>query len=137
MTKSKFDVYLDEFNVTGNEPPSRNIEQHLPVLSDKEQNSRFVLSRSRGLRDDVSSCVCDHVDPVPVLVPVPARDDDPAILDPEEEVHIKRLQRKTNEDQVVRPKELGTNLSLPAVKYNKTKLKKSVEKVKKHPAKKE
>ena len=46
------------------------------------------------------------------------------------------MQRKTNEDQVVRPKELGTNLSLPAVKHNKTKLKKPVEKVKKHPAKK-
>ena len=25
MTKSKFDVYLDEFSVTGNEPPSHNI----------------------------------------------------------------------------------------------------------------
>ena len=136
MTKSKFDAYLDDLKITGNENPSPNIKQHLPVMSDVEQNSRFVLSRRRGVRDNVLSRVSDLVDPVPVLVPVQAQTDDPATLDPEEEVYIKKLQRKTDEDPVVRPKEVGTNLSLPAVKYNKAKMKKSVEKVKTHPAKK-
>ena len=136
MTKSKFDCYLDTFNWTESKPPSNNAEQTLPVLSDVEQNSHFFLSRSRGLCDDVSSRFCENVDPVPVPVPVPAQDDDPSTPSPEEEVHITQLQRKIDETQVVRPKELGKNLSLPAVKHNKSKLKKPVEKVKKQPAKK-
>ena len=139
MSKSKFDAYLDDFKITGNESPSPNIKQHLPVMSDVEQNSRFVLSRRRGVRDNVSSRVSDQVDqvdPVPVLVPVQAQPDDPATLDPEE-IHIKKLQRKTDEDPVVRPKEVGKNLSLPAVKHNKAKVKKSVKKVKIHPTKKD
>ena len=68
---------------------------------------------------------------------MPAQDDDPSTLTPEEEVHITRLQRKTDETQVVRPKEFGKNLSLPAVKYNKSKLKKPVEKSKETSCKEE
>ena len=139
MSKSKFDAYLDDFKITGNDSPSPNTKQHLPVMSDVEQNSRFVLSRRRGVRDNVSSRVpdpVDQVDPAQVLVPVQTQPDDPATLDPEE-IHIEKLQRKTDEDPVVRPKEVGKNLSLPAVKYNKAKVKKSVEKVKTHPAKKD
>ena len=137
MTKSKFDCYSDTFDVKKSNPLPNETDQVLPVPSDVEQNSRFVLSRSRGLRDDVSSRVCEHNEPVvpsvPVPTPVPAQDYDPS---PEEDAHIKQLQRKLDENQVVCPKELGKNLSLPPVKHNKAKKKKPTEKVKKQPAKK-
>ena len=45
------------------------------------------------------------------------------------------MQRKIDETQVIRPKELGKNLSLPPVKHNKSKLKKPVENLKKQPVK--
>ena len=47
------------------------------------------------------------------------------------------MQRKTDDDLVIRPKEVGKNLSLPAVKHNKAKVKKSVKKVKIHTTKKD
>ena len=82
MTKSKFDCYLDTFDVKKSNPLPNETDQVLPVPSDVEQNSRFVLSRSRGLRDDVSSRVCEHNEPVvpsvPVPTPVPAQDYDPS-----------------------------------------------------------
>ena len=80
--------------------------------------------------------IFDQVDPVdPVQVPVPAQDNDPSTPSPEEDVHITQLQRKIDETQVIRPKELGKNLSLPPVKHNKSKLKKPVENLKKQPVK--
>ena len=61
---------------------------------------------------------------------------DPSPPSPEEDVHIKNLKRKCDEAKVVRPRELGANLSLPPVKHNKSKVKKKMEIVKKQPVKK-
>ena len=46
------------------------------------------------------------------------------------------MQRKCDEAKVVRPRELGANLSLPPVKHNKSKVKKKMEVMKKQPVKK-
>ena len=74
MTKSKFDCYMDTFNVQKSDPLPNETDQILPVTSDVEQNSRFDLSRTRDLRDDVSSRVSEHNQPVVPSVPpsVPA-----------------------------------------------------------------
>ena len=123
MTRSKFDCYLDNFDLTGTKPPSNNVDQ-VPVAD--EQNTRFDLSRTRGLQHDVSSCLYD-VEPVPVLDPVPAEELDPHLDPPEEDVHIKQLQRKLDEATTVCPKEYGINLSLPPVRYTKSKVNKKKE----------
>ena len=96
MTRSKFDNFLDTFDLTGTKPYSDNVI--LPVADD-EQNFRFDSSRSR----DVRPCLDDV--PVPVLSPLPEEDVDPHIDPPEEDVHIKELQRNVDNSPSVRPKE--------------------------------
>ena len=125
MTRSKFDKFLDSFDLTGTKPTSDNVD--LPVAD--EQNSRFDFSRSRGLpyvhprHDDVNT--------VPVLDPLPEEELDPHVEEPEEDVHIEDLQRNVDNSPSVRPKEFGRNLSLPPVSYTKSKVKRQNKEVKK------
>ena len=135
MTKSKFDCYMDTFNVQKSDPLPNETDQLLPVTSDVEQNSHFDLSRTRDLHDDVSPRVSEHDQIVVPSVPpsVPAIEYLPS---PEEDANIKKLQKEVDESKVIRPKELGQNLSIPQVKHNKAKNKKPKEKVKKQPTKK-
>ena len=132
MTKSKFDCYLDTFDVKKSNPLPNETDQILPVTSDVEQNSRFDLSRTRDLRDDVSPRECDQLVAPSVPPSVPAIEYLPS---PEEDANIKKLQKEVDESKVIRPKELGQNLSIPQVKHNKTKNKKPKEKVKEQPTK--
>ena len=108
MTKSKFDCYIDTFNVQESDPLPNETDQILPVTPDVEQNSRFDLSRTRDLRDDVSSSVSEHNQPVVPSVPpsVPAIEYLPS---PEEEEDINKLQQEVDESKTDHPKELGQN----------------------------
>ena len=117
MTKSKFDKFLDSFDLTGTKPYSDNV--NLPVAD--EQNSRFDFSRSRDV--PYVRPRLDDVKPVPVLNPLPEEEVDPHIEEPKEDVHIKDLQRNVDNSPSVRPKEFGRNLSLPPISYTKSKIK--------------
>ena len=67
---------------------------------------------------------------------MPEEDVDPHIAPPEEDVHIKELQRNVDSSPSVRPKESGRNLSLPPVHYTKSKIKQQNKDTKKPPNKK-
>ena len=115
MTRSKFDNYLDTFDLTGTKPYSNDVI--LPV-ADTEQNFRFDTSRSR----DVRPCLNDV--PVPVHSSLPEEDVDPHVVLPDEEdVQVQKLQRNVDNSPSVRPKESGRNLSIPPVHYTKSKIK--------------
>ena len=115
------------------DPLPNDTDQILPVTADVEQTSRFDFSRTADLRDDVPSHVIEHNQHVVPSVPpsVPAIEYLPS---PEEEEDINKLQQEVDESKTVRPKEFGHNLSLPRVKYNKSKIKnkKQKEQTKKH-----
>ena len=99
MTKSKFDAYMDSFNLTNSDPPQNDVDQVIPVMPDIEQNSRFVLSRTIGPHDDFVrlSCLCENVEPVPLPDPVPSQVHDPSPPSPEEDIHIPQLQKMCDE----------------------------------------
>ena len=120
MTKSKFDKFLDSFDLTGIKPSSDNV--NLPVAD--EQYSRFDFSRSRDV--PYVRPRLDDVKPVPVLNPLPEEEVDPHIDEPKEDVHIKDLQRNVDNSPSVRPKEFGRNLSLPPISYTKSKIKNKI-----------
>ena len=129
MTRSKFDAYMDSFNVQKNKSLHTDTDKHLPVTADVEQTSRLDFSRAADIRRDVSPravprVVIPHVirhnqNIIPRMPSVPAIEYLPS---PEEE-EIRMLQQEVDESITVRPKEFGHNLSLPRVKHNKTKTK--------------
>merc|ERR1711989_112510 len=99
----------------------------LPVTADVEQTSRLDFSRAADIRHDISPRAVPRV-VIPRVVRhnqniVPRRQSVPAIkhLPSPEEEEIQTLQQEIDESITVRPKEFGHNLSLPRVKYNKTK----------------
>ena len=49
MTKSKFDCYMDTFNVQKTDSLPNDTDQILPVMPDVEQTSRFDFSRTVSL----------------------------------------------------------------------------------------
>ena len=54
MTRSKFDAYMDNFNIQNNKSLPTYTDQHLPVMADVEQTSRLDFSRAADIRHDVS-----------------------------------------------------------------------------------
>merc|ERR1712115_626669 len=129
MTRSKFDAYMDKFNIQNNDPLPNDTDQLLPVTADVEQTSRFDFSRAADIRRDVPPRVVPCV-VVPRVVRhnqniVPRMQSVPAIeyLPSPEEEEIRMLQQEVDESITVSPKEFGHNLSLPRVKHNKAKTK--------------
>merc|ERR1712177_25590 len=119
MTKSKFDCYIDRFNIQKTDSLPNDTDKILPVTADVEQTSRLDFSRTADIRCDLPSRVVEHSQHVVPSVPpsVPAIE---YLLSPEEEEDINKLQQEVDESKTVRPKEFGHNLSLPLVKHNKS-----------------
>merc|ERR1712243_276932 len=69
MTKSKFDCYIDRFNIQKTDPLWNDTDQILPVTADVEQTSHFDFSRTEDLRHDVPSRYQPVVPSVPPSVP--------------------------------------------------------------------
>ena len=127
MTRSKFDAYMDSFNVQKNKSLHTDTDKHLPVTADVEQTSHLDFSRAADIRRDVPPRAVPRV-----VIPrvtrhnqniVPRRQSVQAIehLPSPEEKEVQTLQQEIDESTTIRPKEFGHNLSLPRVKYNKTK----------------
>merc|ERR1711895_123809 len=53
ITRSKFDTYMDNFNVQSNKSLPTDTDKHLPVTADIEQTSRLDFSRAADIRRDV------------------------------------------------------------------------------------
>ena len=96
MTKSKFDCYMDTFNVQKTDPLPNDTDQILPVTADVEQTSRFDFSRAADIRRDVPSRVVEHSHNIVPCVPpsVPAIEYLPS---PKEEEDINKLQQEVDE----------------------------------------
>ena len=136
LTKSKFDSYINSFNLSKSDPPQNDIDQVMPVSDIKQNTACFVSSRTRGpVDDDIVrlSCLNENVQSVSIPEHVPSQAHDPQ---PKEDLQVSNLQKLCDEQQVVRPGELGKNLSLPPVHYNKAKMKQSKKDLKKQPIKK-
>ena len=94
LSKLKFDSYIDSFGLANSDPPQNDVDQVIPVMPDIEQNSRFVLFRTRGpLNDVVRSSLNENVEPVPLPQPVPSQVHDPSPPPPKEDIHISNLQK--------------------------------------------
>ena len=110
MTRSKFDAYMDKFNIQNTDPLPNDTDQLLPVTADVEQTSRLDFSRAADIRHDVPPRVVPRV-VVPCVVRhnqniVPRMPSVPAIeyLPSPEEEEISKLQQEVDESITVRPK---------------------------------
>ncbi len=118
---------MDNFNIQNNESLPTDTDQHLPVTTDIEQTSRLDSSRAADIRRDVSPRAVPRV-----VIPRVTRHNQNIVrrrqsvqaiehLPSPEEKEVQTLQQEIDESTTIRPKEFGHNLSLPRVKYNKTK----------------
>merc|ERR1712243_387338 len=60
VTRSKFDCYIDKFNIQKSDPLPNDTDQILPVMADVEQTSRLDFSRAADIRRDVPPRVIEH-----------------------------------------------------------------------------
>ena len=111
----------------------------MPTVSDiTEKNTAGFVSRDRGrVADDIVhsslNSLNENIQFVSTPEHVPSQAHDPQT---EENLQVSNLQKLCDEQQVERPREIGQNLSLPPVCYNKSKVKQLKKDLKKQPIKK-